>query len=144
MQILDTFPAQQRPHFCIFWQIEEAVNFILHCQVQYHIVQFHKKYALSSTIPHTSVPQEINIVKYNTTYFSSTRNIHCQLQYHIQQTLTDSTPEDLFLPWHQLLCNCLLCFSLDLAGSTCGFSHQNVHWLRTCFFLHQKRKLSNI
>ena len=42
MQILDTFPAQQQPHFCIFWQTEEAVNFILHCQVQYHILQFHK------------------------------------------------------------------------------------------------------
>ena len=102
-------------------------------------------FALSSTIPHTSVPQEINIVKYNTTYFSSTRNIHCQLQYHIQQTPTDSAPEDLFLPWHQLLCNCLLlCFSLDLARSTCVFFHQTVHWLRTCFFLHQKRKLSDI
>ena len=104
-------------------------------------------FALSSTIPHSSVPQEICIVKYNTTYFSSTRNKHCQLQYHIQQTLTDSAPVgiSLFLPWHQLLCNCLLlCFFLDLAGSTYGFSHQTVHWLRTCFFLHQKIKLSDI
>jgi len=132
MQILDTFPAQQQPHR-------------VHLLANKRSSQLY--FSLSSTIPHTSVPQEIYIVKYNTTYFSSTRNKHCQLQYHIQQTLTDSAPVgiSLFLPWNQLLCNCLLlCFSLDLARSTCVFFHQTVHWLRTCFFLHQKRKLSDI
>ena len=130
---------QQQPHFCIFWKHTTLCKFWIHCQVQYHILQFHKttqvskvkskfwkQTTLSSTIPHTT-------------------DCGNRLHYANSGGSAPGLAEDLFLPWHQLLCNCLLhCFSLYLAGSTCVFSHQTVHWLRTCFFLHQKIKLSDI